>query len=42
MRRATEKGRENVEEGHQDVPYAKETTQHGAKTVHTIKGKDWP
>ena len=40
-RRATEREKENVEEEHQDVPYAEEITQHGAKTVHTTKGKDW-
>ena len=38
-RRATE--RENAVEQHQDVPYAEIIIQHGAKTAHTTKGKDW-
>ena len=33
--------RENAVEQHQDVPYAEIIIQHGAKTAHTTKGKDW-
>ena len=33
--------RENAVEQHQDVPYAEMIIQHGAKTAHTTKGKEW-